>query len=71
MPQRPFVAVGSANAEWSGDYKGWFRTGDGRRVDPLTITDSHSRFLIAVPASESTTFELTLLVNWPSVVPAR
>jgi transposase InsO family protein len=45
---RPFVAVTAANDEWSTDFKGWFRTRDQRRVDPLTITDGHSRFLIDV-----------------------
>jgi len=46
--RRPAVAVTAANAEWATDFKGWFRTGDRRRVDPLTITDGHSRFLIDV-----------------------
>ncbi len=46
--QRPFAAVAAANDEWSVDFKGWFRTGDGMRIDPLTMTDSHSRFLIDV-----------------------
>jgi transposase InsO family protein len=46
--QRPFAAVTAANDEWAVDFKGWFRTGDGRRVDPLTMTDSHSRFLLDV-----------------------
>src|SRR5437588_792966 len=31
---------------WSIDFKGWFRTGDGARCDPLTITDAFSRFLL-------------------------
>jgi transposase InsO family protein len=46
--QRPFAAVAAANDEWAADFKGWFRTGDGTRIDPLTMTDSHSRFLIDV-----------------------
>jgi transposase InsO family protein len=46
--QRPFAAAETANDEWAVDYKGWFRTGDHERVDPLTMTDSHSRFLIEV-----------------------
>ena len=46
--KRPFIAVTAANVEWSTDFKGWFRTTDHRRVDPLTLTDSHSRFLIEV-----------------------
>jgi putative transposase len=46
--QRPFAGVAGANDEWSTDFKGWFRTADQRRVDPLTITDNCSRFLIDI-----------------------
>jgi transposase InsO family protein len=41
----PLVQAGSANEVWSADFKGWFRTGDGMRIDPLTITDNYSRYL--------------------------
>jgi transposase InsO family protein len=40
------------NAEWACDFKGWFRTRDGRRCDPLTITDTASRYLIDVRIPE-------------------
>jgi putative transposase len=30
------------------DFKGWFRTGDGQRVDPLTVRDLFSRYLLRV-----------------------
>jgi putative transposase len=43
---QPLGAAGRANALWCIDYKGWFRTGDGRRCDPLTITDRYSRYLL-------------------------
>jgi transposase InsO family protein len=46
--QRPFAAVKAANDEWCADFKGWFRTADHQRIDPLTITDGHCRFLIDV-----------------------
>jgi transposase InsO family protein len=46
--QRPVTAVAAANDEWATDFKGWFRTRDHSRIDPLTITDGHSRFLIDV-----------------------
>jgi transposase InsO family protein len=36
------------NEEWAIDFKGWFRTQDGRRCDPLTISDAASRYLIEV-----------------------
>lgn len=28
------------------DFKGWFVTDDGERIDPLTVTDLHSRYLM-------------------------
>jgi transposase InsO family protein len=40
------IAVDAANEEWAADFKGWFRTLDQSRIDPLTITDSHTRYLI-------------------------
>jgi transposase InsO family protein len=44
----------AANEEWSIDFKGWFRTADGTRCDPLTITDAASRYLIEVRIVEPT-----------------
>jgi putative transposase len=43
---RPFASGEAANQTWCADFKGWFRTGDGRRADPLTITDAYSRYLL-------------------------
>lgn len=40
-----------SNEVWSADYKGWFRTGDGRRCEPLTVTDNASRKLLRLVAS--------------------
>jgi Integrase core domain/Helix-turn-helix domain len=42
------------NEEWAIDFKGWFRTGDGRRCDPLTISDAASRYLIELRIVEPT-----------------
>lgn len=44
-PQRPNHVLGV-------DFKGWFLTGDGRRCDPLTVTDLHSRFILKIDALE-------------------
>jgi transposase InsO family protein len=44
----------AANEEWSIDFKGWFRTADGRRCDPLTLTDAASRYLVDVRIVEPT-----------------
>jgi len=43
---RPFADVSAANDAWCIDFKGWFRTGDGVRCDPLTVTDAYSRYLL-------------------------
>jgi len=48
--QQPFQACAGPNDLWCADYKGWFRTGDGRRCDPLTITDAYSRYLVRCQA---------------------
>jgi transposase InsO family protein len=45
-PPRRVIAAEAANEEWAADFKGWFRTQDQQRIDPLTISDSHTRFLI-------------------------
>lgn len=39
-------AAPGPNRLWCADFKGWFRTGDGSRCDPLTVTDAHSRYLL-------------------------
>jgi len=52
---QPFLPVGAPNDLWCIDYKGWFRTADGTRCDPLTITDADSRFLIDCRIVEPTT----------------
>jgi len=45
---QPFAPVRAPNDLWCIDFKGWFRTRDGERCDPLTVTDAHSRYLLAV-----------------------
>ena len=36
------------NQVWTVDFKGWFRTRDGQRVEPLTVRDLFSRFVLGV-----------------------
>jgi putative transposase len=33
---------------WTVDFKGWYRTGNGTRVDPLTVRNLYSRYGLAV-----------------------
>jgi putative transposase len=42
----PLRTAVTANDLWGIDFKGWFRSGDGTRCDPLTITDVFSRYLL-------------------------
>ena len=42
---------------WCADFKGWFRSGDGARIDPLTISDAWSRYLLRCQAVEKTDTE--------------
>lgn len=51
---QPFEACDQPNAVWCADFKGWFRTADGTRCDPLTITDACSRYLLRVQAMRET-----------------
>lgn len=51
----PFADGLVPNDVWAADFKGWFRTADGRRIDPLTVSDCASRYLIrcrAVPKTD-------------------
>jgi transposase InsO family protein len=44
------------NEVWATDFKGWFRTRDGQRCDPLTISDLYTRYLLtcrSVKAADS------------------
>jgi putative transposase len=43
---QPLTAATAPNALWTADFKGWFRTHDGTRCDPLTVADAHSRFVL-------------------------
>lgn len=36
------------NQVWTVDFKGWFRTRDGQRVEPLTVKDGFSRYLLDI-----------------------
>ena len=59
--RRRFKAEGTSlsqaavpNDLWCADFKGEFKTGDGRYCYPLTVTDQASRMILACEALEST-----------------
>src|SRR2546427_2314315 len=53
-PGKPTSSILAPNDLWSADYKGQFRTGDGRYCYPLTVTDGFSRYLLGCQALSST-----------------
>ena len=74
----PFQQVLAANELWCADFKGWFRTLDNQRIDPLTITDMVSRYLLRCQVVEKTNtgqvqaiFEAAFreMVCWPPSAP--
>src|SRR5918996_5030683 len=53
-PGKPTTLIAAPNDVWSADFKGQFKTGDGRYCYPLTVTGGFSRFLLACQALSST-----------------
>ncbi len=53
-PKGPWVLTGPLSLPrgpsdvWTVDFKGWFRTRDGQRVEPLTVRDLFSRYGLSV-----------------------
>ena len=58
---QPFNECNRPNAVWSADFKGQFRTGDGKLCYPLTISDNYSRYLLSCRGLSRPTFE----ASWP------
>jgi transposase InsO family protein len=53
-PSSELTQPEAANQVWAIDFKGWFRTQDGVRCDPLTISDTHTRYLLRCQAMDRT-----------------
>jgi len=53
-PGKPISSIGAPNEVWSADFKGHFKTGDGRYGSPLTITEGYRRLLLSCHALSST-----------------
>ena len=45
--QQP-LAANAANDVWTVDFKGWWRTRDRRRFEPLTVRDAFSRYVLCL-----------------------
>jgi putative transposase len=48
------AAATAPNDVWAVDHKGWIVLGDGSRCEPLTLSDTYSRFLLAASAGANT-----------------
>jgi putative transposase len=44
----PLARATTPNEVWTADFKGWFRSGNGQRVEPLTVRDLYSRYVLTV-----------------------
>jgi putative transposase len=42
----PLADCNQPNDVWMYDFKGYFKTADGKICEPLTITDGYSRYLL-------------------------
>jgi putative transposase len=63
LSSTPLSACANANDVWGIDFKGWFRTGDGQRCDPLSLSDLASRYVLRLQAIERTDGEHV----WPII----
>lgn len=56
-PGKPEQHMDAPNQTWAADFKGHFKTVDGRYCYPLTITDGYSRYLLACRSLLTTAVE--------------
>jgi transposase InsO family protein len=52
--REPLKHAVEPNRVWCADFKGWFKSRNGARIDPLTISDACSRYLLRSQAVEKT-----------------
>jgi putative transposase len=55
VEDRCLTAAAAPGVVWAADLKGWFRLGNGRRCEPLTVSDGASRYLLCCRHMERTT----------------
>jgi transposase InsO family protein len=47
VEKAPSVNATKPNAVWTVDFKGWWKSHDGNRCEPLTVRDAYSRFVLS------------------------
>jgi len=55
----PLTAGGHSNQVWCADFKGHFKTADGSRCNPLTISDQCSRYLLCCRHLDHMSYKLS------------
>ena len=48
LPTEPLSGAERPNRVWTVDFKGWWRTREGQRCEPLTIRDLFSRYILCL-----------------------
>src|SRR4029077_16943867 len=48
LSRKVLTAATRSNQVWTVDFKGWFRTQDGQRIEPLTVRDLFSRYVLSI-----------------------
>ncbi len=48
VERAPAVEANAPNDVWTVDFKGWWRTTNGDRCEPLTVRDAFSRYVLAI-----------------------
>jgi len=46
--ERQPLKANAANDVWTVDFKGWWRTVNGKRYEPLTVRDAYSRYVLCL-----------------------
>src|SRR4051812_30095874 len=62
VERAPTLRAEACNDIWTVDFKGWWRSQDGDRCEPLTIRDAYSRFVLAVEVFGGTSLQPVLQV---------
>jgi transposase InsO family protein len=62
VEQAPSIEVKRPNDLWTADFKGWWKTGDDSRCEPLTVRDALSRYVFTCTAMSSALYEPTRTV---------
>jgi len=57
IEKAPQVEAKAPNDVWTIDFKGWWRTRDGARIEPLTVRDAFSRYVLLVKLPDKPVLE--------------